>query len=121
MDGGWENYALIALFTRRGWVGNVLFDDPDQKIGSDFEVLHEEAITLRNLNDIEEAAKRALGNMEKNGLASSVLVETVNRSAQIRETRIRITAPGGEEGELLITNNGLNWLIQATDPAHLKV
>jgi phage gp46-like protein len=121
MDRGWENYVLIALFTRRGWCGNVLFDNPSQKIGSDFEEAHEQAITLAALNDIREAAKRALADMESDGLASRVEVETTNPSGAIIETRITVVSPSNEAGQLLITKNGLNWLAQAVDPAYLRV
>ena len=121
MDGGWENYVLIALFTRPGWCGNVLFDDPKQKIGSDFEEANLQPITVRTNNDVREAAKRALAKMESDGLASSVEVEVTNPSGRQRQTRVRVVSPDGRTGELLITKHGLNWIIQATDPAYLKI
>lgn len=121
MDGGWENYVLIALFTRPGWCGNVLFDDPAQKIGSDFEEANQSPITARSDNDVREAAKRALANMESAGLASRVDVDVTNPSGRQRRTRVRVTSPDGRTGELLITKHGLNWIIQATDPAYLKI
>ena len=60
MDQGVENLALISLFTRRGWAGNVLFKDPLQKIGSDFVDAGLEPITLGSLNTVRDAAIKAL-------------------------------------------------------------
>ena len=49
MDRGLENIVLISLFTRPGWPGNVLFQDENQKIGSDFLDIANQSITLRLL------------------------------------------------------------------------
>lgn len=121
MDGGWENYVLIALLTRPGWCGNALFDDPSQKIGSDFEEANELPITVDNNDKVRVAAKLALANMETDSLVSRVEVEVTNPVGFARQTRILIIAPGGDVQELLIIKNGLNWLVQARDPAHKKV
>ena len=120
MDGGWENYVLISLFTRPGWVGNVLFDKPSQRIGSDFEETAEQAITIDSLADLEESGKRALADMIADGLAEKVEVIASNPSGDIRNVRILITPPGKDVEELLLTKHGLNWLVQANDPAHKR-
>ena len=121
MDGGFENAVLISLFTRPGWVGNVLFDDPSQKIGSDFEEANELPITLQNNDKVREAAKRALANMETDNLVEKIDIEVSNPSGHIRQTTILITAPGGSIQELSVLKNGLNWLIQANDPAYKRI
>ena len=59
MDRGVENQAMIALFTREGWIGNAVISDPDEQIGSDFQEAHNQPITLNALLDIEQAAVRA--------------------------------------------------------------
>lgn len=121
MDAGLENYVLIALFTHPGWCGNVLFDNPSQKIGSDFEETNELPITISNNEIVREAAIRALGNMQTDGLAESVVVEVTNPFGSARQTKILITPPGGNVRELLLTKNGLNWLAQANDPAYKRI
>ena len=62
MDRGIENLILISLFTRPGWVGNTLFDNPDQKIGSDFVDIASQPITSQSIKDIRQAAIDALDN-----------------------------------------------------------
>ena len=121
MDAGLENYVLLALFTKPGWWGNALFDDPNEELGSDFEEANLLPITSANFAKVEEAGKRALASMENTNLAESIEVETTNPSGYIRQTSIKITQPGGTIRELLVIKNGLNWLFQAGDPAHLKV
>lgn len=121
MDGGWENYVLIALLTRPGWCGNTLFDDPSQQIGSDFEEANELPITIENNDKVREAAKRALANMETDSLVSRIEIEVTNPFGYARQTRILITSPGGDVEELFIVKNGLNWLAQATDPAYKRI
>jgi hypothetical protein len=59
METGVANAALISLFTRPGFSGNI-FLEPEQRIGSDFENTCRGTITLSRLNDIENAAVRAL-------------------------------------------------------------
>lgn len=120
MDGGWENYTLIALFTLPGWCGNVLFDKPSQKIGSDFEEIAARAITINSLNNLEESGKRALADMIADGLAEKVEVIASNPSGDIKLVRILVTPPGKDVEELLLTKHGLNWLVQANDPAYKR-
>jgi phage gp46-like protein len=121
MDGGLENYVLIALFTKPGWVGNIFFDDPLQKIGSDFEEVSSRAITLTSLNDTEEATERALEDMKTSGLAESIIVEASNPSGDQLKLLITITRPNQDAQELTLTRNNLNWQMQISDPAHKKI
>jgi hypothetical protein len=121
MDGGFENAVLISLFTRPGWVGNALFDDPAQRIGSDYEEANELPITIENNDRVREAAKRALANFETDNLVERIDIEVTNPFGHARETTILITAPGGSVQELSILKNGLNWLVQANDPAHKRL
>jgi len=121
MDGGLENVPLILLFTAEGWAGNDLFDDPNQKIGSDFEEVASRAITISSLNDTREAAERALAPMIASNLASKIDVTVTNPSSRNLKMTVLITPPGGNVRELLLTRHGTNWLVQANDPAHKRL
>jgi phage gp46-like protein len=120
MDQGLENYAILQLFTKSGWHGNTLFRDPNQKIGSDFEEANKAPITVSSLNDVRDAAEKALQAMITTGLASEIIVDTTNPSGSIRETTILIRPVGADAFELLVSKNGANWIAQIRDPAHLK-
>lgn len=113
MDQGVENLALISLFTMQGWAGNVLFTDPNQKIGSDFIDASLEAITLTSLNKIRDAALKAL----VNPLFGSVEVEVTNPTSYQIKTDIILKPPGEDPQALTLLKNGINWIVQGTDPA----
>ena len=117
MDGGLENLALISLFTDKGWPGNDLFRDPDQKIGSDFELSTRQPITMSSLNMIRDAALKALDNQA----FGEVSVEVTNPVSQRITVRVLIKSPGDDVRELLLSTNGLNWQIQALSPAHERI
>ena len=59
MESGLENHALISLFTREGWAGNI-FLAANRKVGSDFEKTAIGTISLSKLADVENSAERAL-------------------------------------------------------------
>lgn len=120
MDQGLENYAILQLFTKLDWIGNTLFRNPNHHIGSDYEEANLEPITVSSLNDIRDAAEKALQVMIDTGLASEIIVDTSNPSGNIRETTILIRPVGADAFELLVSKNGDNWIAQIKDPAHLK-
>jgi phage gp46-like protein len=120
MDQGLENYALLQLFTKSGWIGNALFSDPNQKIGSDFEEANKAPITVSSLNDVRDAAEKALQIMVDSGLASEIIVDTTNPSGSIRQTNILIRPVGADAFQLSVSKNGANWIAQIKDPAYLK-
>lgn len=116
MDRGLENLAIISLFTRLGWAGNVLFDDTNQQIGSDFEEIANQPITFEMLNDLRNAAERALDNP-----AFGTVTATINNPSGHRlEITVLIEPPGQDVQMLLLTKNGLNWRSQALDPAYKR-
>lgn len=121
MDQGLENAVLISLFSRKGWTGNVLVSDPNQKVGSDFEEKVNQSITISVLNDIRQAGIRALQWMIDSGLASNIEIEVTNPTAKNLRVVILIQPPGQDIKVLLLTKHGLNWLAQSLDPANLKV
>ena len=116
MDKGLENLVLISLFTRPGWPGNVLFQDENQKIGSDFEELANQSITLQMINNLRNAAERAL----VNPALGNVTVDISNPSGYRLDIKITVQPPGQDIQTLIISKHGLNWISQALDPAYLK-
>lgn len=116
LDRGLENLVFISLFTRPGWCGNILFNDNNQKIGSDFEEISNQPITLQMINDLRNAAERALDNQ----VFGNVTVVINNPSGYRLEIIITLQPPGQDIKTLLITKNGLNWLFQAIDPAYKR-
>jgi len=121
MDQGFENAAFISLFTEPGWCGNVLFQDENQKIGSDYEFNGREPVTLTNLNNLRDSAEKALAWMITEKIATRIQANTANPTGQLRVTEILIEPPGQDVETLLLTKYGENWINQATDPAHKKV
>lgn len=121
MDQGFENAVLIALFTKKNWAGNALFRDENQKIGSDFEDLTKDSITLDRLNDIRTEARNALKGFIDSGEFKDVEVTVTNPSANNIMVKIRITPPNGDAVDLTLENFGPNWRFQKNDPAHKRL
>jgi len=117
MDQGLENMVLISLFTSPGWPGNALFDNPDEKIGSDFEQSALAAINLDTLNRIRNAAERAL----TDPIFGDVTVEVTNPVSHRIDVKILIKPPGSDVFQLLIQKNGLNWVAQIENPASRRI
>lgn len=117
MDQGVENLALISLFTKREWAGNVLFKDPAQKIGSDFVQAGLEPITLGSLNNVRDAAVKALDHP----LFGKVDVMASNPTSYQTKVDIILKPPGEDIKTLMLVKNGLNWIVQTTDPASGRI
>lgn len=117
MDQGLENMVLISLFTSPGWPGNVLFDNPNERIGSDFEQSAMAAINLDTLNRIRNAAERALSNP----VFGEVTVEVTNPTSNRIDVYILIKPPGADISALLLQRNGLNWVAQFENPASKRI
>jgi len=117
MDRGLENPVLIALFTKRGWAGNALFRNPNQRVESDFVAAHEQPITLSALNEIRDAAEKAL----ITPVFGTVTVVTNNPRANVVSSVITIEPPGSDIQTLIVSRNGLNWISQIIDPAYRKI
>lgn len=116
MDAGLENAVLISLFTRKGWAGNALFPIESQKIGSDYELAHEQPIQLQTLNDVRNAAEAALAWMLP-VMARTIDITVTNPSSIRIQTNIVITPPGASLIEIQLTKFGNNWIAQTLDPA----
>jgi hypothetical protein len=117
MDRGLENLALISLFTEEGWSGNALFRDPAEKVGSGFMQAHRQPINLSALNEIRDAAEKALAS----DIFGTVTAVTTNPRFDTVRTEITITPPGEDLQTLIVEKNGLNWIAQIVDPAYRKV
>lgn len=117
MDQGLENLALISLFTEPGWYGNIFFTDPDQKIGSDFMASTEGPITVTTLNNVRQAADKAL----ENPAYGKRNIEVLNPNSHNLSVSITNQPPGQDVQTLLLTRNGLNWLNQADNPASGRI
>jgi phage gp46-like protein len=117
MDQGLENATEISILTKLGWWGNDLETEESKLIGSNYQDIGLEPITLDNLSDLEEAASRALQWMVKKGLAVFD-VSVNNPNGNRRDATILIQPPGKELQTFILTENGLLWKAQAEYPAH---
>jgi hypothetical protein len=111
MDQGLENMAMISLFTGQGWCGN-LYLDPDSQIGSDFEAACHKSITLAQLNEIQNAAMRAL----KSDYFPELVVVVTNPRADW----VHIAITLGPGNTLTLDRRGMNWLAQAAFAANVR-
>lgn len=118
MDQGLQNAALISLFTKQDWWGNVLTNEESKQIGSDFEKQNKKPIVdILSINNIEQAADRALKWMKDTGLAGTIEVSAFNPNGQQTELDALIQPPGQDVQQLRVSGNGLNWQAQALFPA----
>lgn len=121
MDAGLENYILIRLFTKQGWVGNYLFPDLDNQIGTDFEEVASGTLTLQKLIDIEKAAERALKKLVDTGFAESVRAEVFNPQTDNLRLNITVKQPDQEAETLTLNRVNSVWRSQFDDPAYKKI
>ena len=125
MDRGVENSMSIDLGTKKkgvnshqnGWVGNYLFRDPAQRIGTDYQITFEnEPITLAGLATRELAARAAL----KGKIYGTVESDISNPSADTIINQIRVNPPSGAFEFFTKTFSQL-WQFQASDPANERI
>ena len=116
MDQGLENLANIALLTKPGWCGNI-FLPQDSKIGSDLRDTAAGAITISKLNDIRQSAEKAL----KSKSFGSVTATVTNPNANYVKIVSLINPPGRDSQQIIIQQNGQNWINQADNPAYRMV
>lgn len=120
MDGGLENAAKISLFTDENWVGNILYQDPAEQVGSTFEAENKKAITADSLTDRRDAGNKALAWMVSEDIASDVQTEISNPTAKQIDATFLIQPPADSVVELRLSNNANNWKEQAQNPAHRR-
>ncbi len=116
MDQGLENVATISLLTKENWVGNIFLTEK-QKIGSSVRRISAGSINILKLNDIRQAAEKALdiavfGNVE---------AEVLNPVSSYIKLNILIQPPGRDIEKLTLERNGQNWINQALNPAYRRL
>lgn len=118
MDQGFENAAIISLFTLQGYWGNDLTQVLSEKIGSDYEK-DRVIIDVDTINDVTDAATLALQWFIDSGLASTIDIDVTNPDNKSIHTEVIIHPPGAQTlTELLFIKNGINWISQSKCPAH---
>lgn len=121
MDQGLENAAIISWFTNEGWWGNDLFSNTDQHIGSSFEQVAQQSITLSALISVQNAGKSALQWMIDTEVAKDVEVLAKNPEGRNLEVKGTIEPPGRDTQTLLAKKHGANWLAQKKNPANERL
>jgi hypothetical protein len=117
MDRGLENFALISLLTKEGWVGNYFIRDEADKLGSDFLEVSAGARTLSSLRRVENSGERAL----KSPLFESVQVSASNPVSDFLDVAALVKPPNQDEMKLKLTKNSANWQSQAVEPANRRI
>jgi hypothetical protein len=117
MDRGLENFALISLFTKPGWVGNFFIRDESEKIGTDFEKEAMETRTLSALRRIENSAERALSNP----LFEDIQVTVINPQSDFIDVTALLKPPNQDTKILKLSKNSANWINQADEPANRRI
>ncbi len=117
MDRGLENFAIISLLTKPGWVGNFFIRDDAEKIGSDFEDTALETRTLSSLRAIEDSAERALSSP----LFEDIDVDVRNPESAFIEVDILLKLPNQDTRRLKLSKNSANWESQAVEPASRRI
>ena len=125
MDRGIENSIIIDLGTKskgidshqNGWIGNYLFNETEQKIGTEYQDSFEnEPITLSGLAIREQATKEAL----KGKVYGEIDSDVINPSADKIINQIKVNPPAGSFLFQSETFSKL-WIFQAIDPANERV
>lgn len=120
MDAGLENAVIISLFTKPDYWGNLIVDDSNKKIGSDFEEVARLPVTISNLNKLQRSAENALKWMVTARIADSIEVTIGNPDEYIKEVSILVTPFGSDNPEsIVLSTSGKNWQFQASNPAYL--
>lgn len=117
MDQGLENAVLISLFTKPGWWGNALIRDINKQIGSNFE-RQRTIVDLETINNVIDDATLALEWMKDVRLSNKIEINVTNPYMNQIHVSIKIYPPGKDAQEFIFTDNGINWISQAINPAH---
>lgn len=106
MDKGLSNAVFISLLTRPGWVGAKI-QGADQIKGSNFLVACERALTVKTINEIRQAAEKALAWVD-----GKVAVVVKNPTGNKLEIAIGIKLPSDNLQVFLLSREGLHWYFQ---------
>jgi phage gp46-like protein len=119
-DRGIENAVMYSLFVKR-WFANVFANRPNQRLESNFEELHDKSITVDNILDIEDSAKKSLQWLIDSGVASAVEATTTVDANSVRHTNIVVYPPTGSAQTFLLSKYATNWEMQVQNPANEQV
>jgi len=110
-DNGLETAVLISLFTDRrvepeelppgledprGWWGDAISEEPNDRIGSRIWTLDRGKITVENRNKLKEYALEALLWMKDQGIASKIETSVVIIQNERLDLSVKIYRPEGE-------------------------
>lgn len=120
-DRGIENAVQYSLHVVDHFA-NIFANNSNQVLKSDYETLHDNPITVDNLLDIEDSARRSLQWMIDDGSVSKVDAKTTVDENGARSTVIWVY-PVGSDNVLAFRSSkyAQNWDFQALDPASAKV
>jgi hypothetical protein len=110
MCSDYVNAIKFSLFVV-DWVGNLFFSG-DEILKSDFEMLHDETITLTKLLDIEDSARTSLQWLVSKGIFSKMSVSTQLSQDINVVTILDIILPEGLEVKYTITRTPSEWLFE---------
>ncbi len=111
LDAGLENLALISLFTRKGWCGNNFLDT---EIGSGFLEACDQPITASALNEIRDAAEKAMDD----SLFGTVTATVTNPTGSYLSVTLLCQRLGAQ---IELTRDGGGWSAQTLNPAYLEI
>jgi phage gp46-like protein len=111
MDRTTWNATLISLNTRSDppWPGNALIDNPDEKVGSDFEANTEENLSVQMLNRTKNSAARALAWLKKDGLVDETVIEVINPKNHNLEITIEHIKGDQKILKMVLLKNETRW------------
>jgi len=120
-DRGISNAVKYSVLVRDHFA-NIFAINDNQVLESNFEELHDEPITVDNLLNIEDSARKSLEWMVNDGSASRIEADCTVDNDGARHTEIRIFPPGeGDPLEFKISKYSGNWEFQALNPSDEKV
>lgn len=117
MDQGLENFSLISLLTKKGWVGNFFIRAEPDKIGADFLEIATGTRTLSSLRRMENAAERAL----QSPLFEDIEVSVSNPQSDFIDIVALVKPPNQDQRKLELSKNSANWNNQAENPANRRI
>ena len=103
MDKGIHNAIFISLYTKEGYWGNSLTNDPNLTIGKGYEESGDREISLNNLLRMEAKAEESLSWMVALKIISSVSAEVSNPISD--RTKVDIVTTDATGRESLFTEN----------------
>lgn len=112
METGLENTSVIAMYTKSGYPFNAISDNEIEKAGNDFLEQISKPITKNQIIVVQDAAEKAYAPLISEGIIRSVQA-TISLENGVYSLSIILTAPTGENQELIFKKYGQLWINQA--------